>query len=65
LLRYTISDIAIYGYVHVAEQAGLDLDPLRELRAWLARVRRQPGYMDDLRPYEDNARRGAGRSIYG
>ena len=64
-MRYTISDIAIYGYVHVAEQAGLDLDPLRELRAWLARVRRQPGYMDDLRPYEDNARRGAGQSIYG
>jgi glutathione S-transferase len=62
--RYTIADIAIYGYVHVAEQAGFDLDRHRELRAWLDRVRRQPGYMDDLRPYGDNARPGAGsRSV--
>lgn len=63
--RYTIADIAIYGYVHVAEQAGFALDPYRELREWLDRVRRQSGYMDDLRPYGDNARPGAGRSIYG
>jgi glutathione S-transferase len=63
--RYTIADIAIYGYVHVAEQAGFALDPYRELREWLDRVRRQSGYIDDLRPYGDNARPGAGRSIYG
>jgi glutathione S-transferase len=63
--RYTIADIAIYGYVHVAEQAGFALEPYCELRAWLDRVSRQPGYMDDLRPYGDNATPGAGRSIYG
>jgi glutathione S-transferase len=63
--RYTIADIGIYGYVHVAEQAEFALEPYRELRAWLDRVRRQPGYMDDLRPYGGNATPGAGRSIYG
>ena len=61
---YGVADIGIYGYVHVAEEAGLDLDPYASLRAWLARVRAQPGYMNDLEPYPPNARAGASRSIY-
>ena len=32
--------------------------------AWLARVKDQPRFMDDLEPYPANARPGAGRSIY-
>lgn len=63
--RYTIADIAVYGYVHVAPQAGYDLDSRPALRAWLERVAEQPGYMNDLLPYPPNARPGAGRSIYG
>jgi glutathione S-transferase len=61
---YSVADIGIYGYAHVADEAGLDLDPYESLRAWLARVQAQPGYMNDLEPYPPNARAGASRSIY-
>ncbi len=33
--RYTIADIAIYGYTHLANEAGLDLQPYVNLRSWL------------------------------
>src|SRR5580698_671527 len=36
--RYTIADIALYAYTHVAHEAGLDLAPYRAVNAWLARV---------------------------
>ena len=62
--RYTIADIAIYGYTHLAHEAGLDLTPFRRLRAWLARVESQPGYIEDVEPYGANAAPGAGSSIY-
>jgi glutathione S-transferase len=61
---YSVADIGIYGYVHVADEAGLDLDPYASLRAWLSRVQAQPGYVNDLEPYPPNARAGASRSIY-
>jgi glutathione S-transferase len=61
---YSVADIGIYGYVHVADEAGLDLDPYASLRSWLARVQAQAGYMNDLEPYPPNARAGASRSIY-
>jgi glutathione S-transferase len=60
----SVADIGIYGYAHVANEAGLDLDPYESLRAWLARVQAQPGYVNDLEPYPPNARAGASRSIY-
>ena len=61
---YSVADIGVYGYVHVAAEAGLELEPYASLRAWLARVQAQPGYMNDLQPYPANARAGASRSIY-
>lgn len=61
---YSVADIGIYGYVHVADEAGLDLEPYAAVRAWLERVLEQPGYMNDLEPYPSNARAGASRSIY-
>ena len=61
---YSVADIGVYGYVHVADEAGLDLEPYTPLRVWLARVQEQPGYMNDLEPYPSNARAGASRSIY-
>jgi len=63
--RYTIADIAIYGYTHLAHEAGIDLGPYANVRAWLERVAQQPGYMEDVEPYGANAAPGAGRSIYG
>jgi glutathione S-transferase len=62
--RYTIADIAIYGYTHLAHEAGLDTKPYRALRAWLGRVEQQPGYIEDVEPYGANAAPHAGRSIY-
>jgi glutathione S-transferase len=43
--RYTIADIALYGYTHVAEDGGLELKPYPHVRDWLARVAGQPRYV--------------------
>jgi glutathione S-transferase len=43
--RYTIADIALYAYTHVAGEGGFDLAPHPALRAWLARVAEQPGHV--------------------
>jgi glutathione S-transferase len=63
--RYTIADIAVYAYTHVAHEAGVDMSPFRALAAWLARVEAQPRYMNDLEPYPPNASVKAGLSVYG
>jgi glutathione S-transferase len=43
--RYTIADIALYAYTHVAGEGGFDLAPYQNVGAWLARVAAQPGYV--------------------
>jgi glutathione S-transferase len=43
--RYTIADIALYAYTHVAPEAGIELEPYDALRAWLTRVAAQPGHV--------------------
>ena len=63
--RYTIADIAVYGYAHVATEAGIDVEPLSAFTEWLERVAAQPNYMNDLAPYPPNASERAGLSIYG
>jgi glutathione S-transferase len=62
--RYTIADIAVYAYSHLAREAGIDMSPYGNVRAWFARVEAQPGYMEDVEPYGANAAPGAGSSIY-
>ena len=42
--RFTLADIALYAYTHVAPEAGLDLDAYPAIRAWLSRVSSQPGH---------------------
>jgi glutathione S-transferase len=41
--RFTIADICLYAYTHVAPEGGFDLEPLPALRAWLERVAAEPG----------------------
>lgn len=41
--RYSIADIALYAYTHVAHEAGFDLSNRPNLTAWLARIADQPG----------------------
>jgi glutathione S-transferase len=61
---YTITDIAVYAYTHLAHEAGIDTSPYRNVRDWFALVERQPLYIEDVEPYPANAAPGAGRSIY-
>jgi glutathione S-transferase len=42
--RYSIADIALYAYTHVAKDGGFDLERLPAVRAWLDRVRAEPRY---------------------
>jgi glutathione S-transferase len=63
--RYTIADIAVYSYVHVAGEAGLELVDFPSVQAWIERVEAVPGHMNDLRPVPPDTRFGMGRSIYG
>ena len=43
--RYTIADIALYAYTHVAHEGGFDLSAYPAVRAWLDRVAAQPGHV--------------------
>jgi glutathione S-transferase len=43
--RYTIADIALYAYTHVAHESGFDLSSFPALRSWLKRVATQPNYV--------------------
>jgi glutathione S-transferase len=62
--RYTIADIALYGYLQVAHEAGVEMSAFPHVGAWLERVRAQPNHVDDLEPYPENAQAGKGQSIY-
>ena len=42
--RYSIADISLYAYTHVAAEGGFELGPYPGIRAWLARVAAQPGH---------------------
>jgi glutathione S-transferase len=43
--RYSIADIALYAYTHVAHEAQLSLEPYPNVRSWLARVAGQPRHV--------------------
>jgi glutathione S-transferase len=43
--RYSIADIALYAYTHVAHEATLDLKAYPAVCAWLARVAAQPEHI--------------------
>jgi glutathione S-transferase len=42
---FTVADIGLYAYVHVAEQAGFRLAEYAAVRDWLERVAEQPGIL--------------------
>ena len=43
--QYSIADIALYAYTHVAPEGGFELEPYPGIRGWLARVAAQPGHV--------------------
>ncbi len=42
---YSIADIALFAYTHVADAGGFDLQPYPAIRRWLDEVRSQPRYI--------------------
>jgi glutathione S-transferase len=43
--RYSIADIALYAYTHVADEGGFYLSHFPSINAWLERVAAQPGHV--------------------
>jgi len=43
--RYSIADIALYGYTHAAEEGGFELANYPAVSRWLQRVSREPRYI--------------------
>jgi glutathione S-transferase len=43
--RYSVADIALYAYTHVADEGGFDLAGYPAIRAWLERVKSQPRHI--------------------
>jgi glutathione S-transferase len=42
---YSIADIALFAYTHVAHEGGFPLDQFSKIRAWIERVKTQPGFV--------------------
>jgi glutathione S-transferase len=43
--RYTIADISLYGYTHVAHEGGFEMGGYEAIAAWQERVASQPGHV--------------------
>ncbi|AZE56513.1 Glutathione S-transferase [Pseudomonas synxantha] len=46
--QFSIADIALYAYTHVAHEGGFDLAPYPAVQAWLKRVASHPRYVPML-----------------
>jgi glutathione S-transferase len=42
--QYSLADIGLYAYTHVAPEGGLPLDAYPNIRAWIERIGSQPGW---------------------
>lgn len=42
---YSIADIALFAYTHVSYEGGFPLDEFPKIRAWIERVKAQPGFI--------------------
>ena len=51
---YTIADMSVFAYSHVAADARFDLSQRRNLQRWFDRVRRQPGFSGTVVPYSSD-----------
>jgi glutathione S-transferase len=43
--RYTIADIALFAYTHVAPEGSFELATYPAIRGWISRVQAQPGHV--------------------
>jgi glutathione S-transferase len=49
--RYSIADISLFAYSHVARDAELPLDDFPNVLRWIERVRAQPRFLSVVHPY--------------
>jgi glutathione S-transferase len=52
---FSIADIAVFAYTHLAEQGGFRLSQRPALQAWLRRVGNLPGGVPEVLPYDPDA----------
>lgn len=54
--RYTIADIGLFAYTHVAHEGGFDLHNFPAIQRWIKRIKNQPSHIgisdDNLISYE-------------
>jgi len=43
--RYSLADISLYAYTHVADEGGFEMNRYPAISRWLARVAAQPGHV--------------------
>ncbi len=48
---YTVADMAVFAYVHLADEANLPLADYKNVTAWIARVQSQDGFLTTTYPY--------------
>ena len=53
----TVADIGVYGDIAYADEAGIDLAPYPNVRAWMERMEKLPGFKkyEDVLPKQDAA----------
>jgi glutathione S-transferase len=52
--RYTVADMSLFAYSHVAAEANFDVAQRQRLMAWFDRVRAQHGFAGDVIPYSSD-----------
>jgi glutathione S-transferase len=52
--RYTIADISLFAYTHVARDAGLPLDDFAHVLRWIETVRAQTAFVGIIYPYSSD-----------
>ncbi len=48
---YSIADMSVFAYTHLAADADLPLDDFGHVTEWIERVRAQPGFLAETYPY--------------
>ena len=48
---YSVADISVFAYAHLANDAGIATDKFRSFEAWVARVKSQDGHLAQMYPY--------------
>lgn len=56
---YTIADISVFAYVHLANEAGFPLEDFGNIMAWTRRVREQPRFLSETFPYSIDPHSGS------